>query len=75
MTYESSSDLQKRVGRYEVALDELRAAHHDVRNVLHDQVLYDRWQQIGVDLGFIQDIQPLADRGTPVPQLSESWAG
>ena len=72
-TYETS-DLHKRVARYEAALDELRAAHQDVRNVLVDQVLYDRWQQIGVELGFAAPAtaQGADERGRP---MSEAWAG
>ena len=72
-TYETS-DLHKRVARYEAALDELRAAHQDVRNVLVDQVLYDRWQQIGVELGFAAPAtaQGADEQGRPI---SEAWAG
>ena len=69
-----TSDLHQRVARYEAALDELRAAHQDVRNVLVDQVLYDRWQQIGVELGFAvpATVQGADDQGR---QMSEAWAG
>jgi len=77
-TYEAS-ELHKRVARYEAALDELRAAHQDVRNVLVDQVLYERWQQIGVELGFAApataqgvDHQGADEQGRP---MSEAWAG
>ena len=72
-TYETS-DLHKRVARYEAALDELRAAHQDVRHVLVDQVLYERWQQIGVELGFAAPatVQGADEQGRP---MSESWAG
>ena len=72
-TYEAS-ELHKRVARYEAALDELRAAHQDVRNVLVDQVLYERWQQIGVELGFAA---PATAQGADQQsrQMSESWAG
>ena len=80
--YETPADLHKRVARYEAALDELRAAHHDIRNVLLDQVLYERWQQIGVELGFAapQGVQPAGQpdpsaAGQQVPQLTEAWAG
>ncbi|GAB2623136.1 hypothetical protein Aab01nite_16140 [Paractinoplanes abujensis] len=78
MTTYETLDLQSRVARYETALDELRSAHHDVRAVLQDQVLYERWQQIGTELGFIgsangqpQDLQALSQQ---IPQMSESWA-
>ena len=53
MTMYESSDLHKRVERYEAALEEIRAAQQDIKNVLHDQVLYERWQQLGADLGFV----------------------
>ena len=73
-TMYETSDLHKRVARYEAALDELRAAHQDVRNVLVDQVLYDRWQQIGIELGFAApaNAQGADPQGRP---MSESWAG
>ena len=74
MTTFESSDLHKRIDRYDAALDELRGAHQDVRNVLHDQVLYERWQQIGVELGFVPGGQERA-ASPEMPQLSESWAG
>jgi hypothetical protein len=79
--YEGSSDLGKRVERYEAALDEMRAAQQEIKNILHDQVLYDRWQQLGADLGFVvaataAGVHPQADtNGHPVPALSETWAG
>ncbi|MGX6602504.1 hypothetical protein ACWKSP_10270 [Micromonosporaceae bacterium Da 78-11] len=69
MTMYETSDLHKRVERYEAALDELRAAHQDVKNILHDQVLYERWQQVGVELGFALAEQPTAGQhGQPVGQ-------
>ncbi|MBM2617812.1 hypothetical protein JIG36_19840 [Actinoplanes sp. LDG1-06] len=82
MTTYETLDLQSRVARYETALEELRSAHHDVRAVLQDQVLYERWQQIGNELGFVggagagsngqqQDLQSLNQQ---IPQMSESWA-
>jgi hypothetical protein len=83
MTTYETSDLHKRVGRYEAALEELRTAHQDVRHILHDQVLYDRWQQIGIELGFVAGatvpesaIAAPADMpapAQPVPQLADSW--
>ncbi|GIE93417.1 hypothetical protein [Paractinoplanes rishiriensis] len=66
MTMYETSDLHKRVARYEAALDELRAAHQDIRNILHDQVLYDRWQQIGAELGFA-----LAPQSAGQPQAAQ----
>ena len=88
MTTYETLDLHTRVARYETALDELRAAHNDVRALLQDQVLYERWQQIGAELGFTA-AQPAAPAQQPgsghpqqdlhalnaqIPQLSESWA-
>lgn len=52
------SDLHKRVERYELAVDELRAAHQDVRDVLLVDVLFDRWKQLGSDLGFSTESLP-----------------
>ena len=82
-----TSDLHQRVARYEAAVEELRAAHQDVRNVLLDQVLYERWQQMGAELGFANTSQSpgpqsaappqdlIAMNSSLPPQLSEAWAG
>ena len=89
MTTYETLDLHTRVARYETALDELRAAHNDVRALLQDQVLYERWLQIGAELGFTaqpaaapaqqpgvpQPQQDLHSLNAQIPQLSESWAG
>ncbi len=75
------SDLHKRVERYENALEEMRAAQQEIKNVLHDQVLYDRWQQLGAELGFVvasnaAGVHPHQDmNGHSVPALSDTWAG
>ena len=84
MTMYDNSDLHKRVERYEAAFEELRSAQLDVKNVLHDQVLYDRWQQLGLELGFAvalnaagqhqQALLPQHDMNGH-PQLAEAWAG
>jgi hypothetical protein len=82
MTTYETLDLHTRVARYEAALEELRSSHHDVRALLQDQVLYERWQQIGIELGFVAgngaapngqqaDLQALNQQ---IPQMSESWA-
>jgi hypothetical protein len=79
-SYEAS-DLHQRVARYEAALEELRAVHQDIRHVLQDQVLYERWQQIGAELGFTHAAQPtnqqqdLSAMNQQIPQMSEAWAG
>lgn len=74
MSMFDTSDLHKRVERYESALNELRAAHQDVRSVLVDQVLYERWQQLGAELGFVAGSTPAA-AVSGQPQLSDAWAG
>lgn len=84
MTTYETLDLHTRVARYEAAVEELRTAHQDVRVVLQDQVLYERWHQLGADLGFVagtngspatagqqHDLQGLNQQ---IPQMSESWA-
>jgi uncharacterized protein YukE len=84
MTMYETSDLHKRVARYEAAVDELRSAHQDIRAVLIDQVLFERWQQIGAELGFTvaasasaaathqQDLNAMNQQ---IPQMAEAWAG
>jgi hypothetical protein len=72
MTMYELADLHKRVARYEAALDELRAAHQDIRNILLDQVLFERWQQIGAELGFAVAPAPAAapqPAAQPQPQM------
>jgi len=85
MTMHEPSDLHKRVERYEAALEEMRAAQQDIKNVLHDQILYERWQQLGAELGFV--VVPSAAphmpvtltqpdmNGHPAAEMAESWAG
>ena len=82
MTMYETSELHKRVARYESAVDELRAAHQDIRTVLVDQVLYERWQQIGAELGFAapaaaaaEQQQELNAMNQQIPQMAEAWAG
>jgi acyl carrier protein phosphodiesterase len=87
MNLHESADLHKRVERYEAAVDELRAAHQDVKDLLLDHVLFERWQQIGADLGFSamrQQVQGSAQGQAPrdltaltnqIPEMSDSWAG
>lgn len=76
MTTYETLDLQTRVARYESAVEELRAAHQDVRNVLQDQVLHARWQQIGADLGYVTAAQPAENAaahpaGPPTPAAQQ----
>jgi hypothetical protein len=80
MTIDEGFDLFKKVERYEAALVGLRNAHEDVREVLHDNILFDRWRQLGVELGFAA--QPLAkpDRDFAAlsqqsSELSDAWSG
>ena len=75
MSMFDTSDLHKRVERYETAFEELRSAHQDIRTVLVDQVLYERWQQLGAELGFVPGSTPAAAVSQPAPQLSDAWAG
>ena len=82
MTIHESADLHKRVERYEAAVDELRAAHQDIKDVLTAQVLFERWQQIGGELGFSPTQQPHnGDQPhqnlipvNQMPEMSDSWA-
>jgi len=80
MSMYETSDLRQRVERYEAALDELRAAHQDMKNILHERVLYERWQLIGADLGFsVGDASlggqaDLAGLNHQIPQMAESWS-
>ena len=83
MTMLEDSELQKRVARYEAAVNELRVAHHDVQDVLVEHVLYERWQQIGAELGFTAaqahpegaSQQDLHSMNQQIPQMAEPWAG
>ncbi|HET9517627.1 MAG TPA: hypothetical protein VFO77_07885 [Actinoplanes sp.] len=75
-------DLFKRVERYEAAVDELRASHEDIKDVLAEHVLYERWKLLGADLGF--SAAPLGDRrplrgnrdlvsAGDMPSMSDAW--
>lgn len=83
MTIHESSDLMKKVERYEAAVAELGAAHEEVKNVLIEPILFVRWQQLGAQLGFTavdpaqqgeepnRDLQQLNQQ---ISAMSESWA-
>ena len=87
MTILESSDLLKKVERYEAAVKELEAAHEDVKGVLIEAILFARWQQLGAQLGFSatdpakrkeqkeeepnRDLQQLNQQ---ISAMSESWA-
>ena len=80
--HNGATDLHARVERYEAAVDELRAAHQDVKDVLVDHVLYERWQRIGAELGYVADEAHSIDTGQlhrhPSDQslaMSDSWSG
>ena len=78
MTNIEGAELHKRVERYEAAVDELRAAHQDVRELLLGDVLFERWQQLGAELGFSAMRQQSASSSplsSGMPELTESWAG
>jgi hypothetical protein len=84
MTIHEGADLHQRVERYEAAVDELRAAHQDVKELLLDQVLFERWQQLGAELGFSAMRQQTQGQGqaqrdlgaltNQIPEMSDSWA-
>jgi hypothetical protein len=83
MTIHESSDLLKKVERYEAAVKELEAAHEDVKDVLIETILFARWQQLGTQLGFAA-MDPAKPREEPnrdlqqlnqqISAMSESWA-
>ena len=83
MTIHESSDLLKKVERYEAAVKELESAHEDVKDVLIDTILFARWQQLGTQLGFAA-VEPGKQRDEPnrdlqqlnqqISAMSESWA-
>ncbi|WP_305782680.1 hypothetical protein [Symbioplanes lichenis] len=88
MSEYQSSDLLKKVERYEAAVKELAAAHEEVKTVLIEAILFDRWQMLGAQLGFSTDATPAAgpagDKEEPnrdlaqlnqqISQMSEAWA-
>jgi hypothetical protein len=82
MTNYNSADLHQRVERYVVAVDELRAAHLDVRELLHDHVLFEKWQELGAELGYSamrqqtqgQPQRDLSALNNQIPEMSESWS-
>lgn len=75
MTNQEGADLHKRVERYEAAVAELRATHQDVKELLTDQVLFERWQQLGAELGFAGSMQQqnVAQLNRQIPEMSEAW--
>jgi hypothetical protein len=90
MTIREASDLGKKVERYEIALDELRIAHQDVKGVLVEGLLIERLQQLGGDLGFsvaprepalpepesgLDRQRELAALNLQLPELTDSWSG
>lgn len=77
MTIGEGADLHKRVERYEIALDELRTAHQDVKGVLVEALLIERLQQLGEELGFSVaphesglDQRDLASLNHQLPEMS-----
>lgn len=68
MTIHEGADLHKRVERYEAAVEELRAAHRGVKDVLTDHVLFERWQQLGSELGFSASPETVHPDPHPDPQ-------
>ncbi|MFI7600543.1 hypothetical protein [Actinoplanes sp. NPDC049681] len=81
MTNQERSELLKKVERYENAFTELKAAHEDVKDVLIETILFDRWQQLGTQLGFKaqkpKEDEPnrdLAQLNQQISAMSESWS-
>jgi hypothetical protein len=84
MTIHESSDLLKKVERYEAAVTELEAAHVDVKDVLINAILFARWQQLGAQLGYtaVEPAKPpeeepnrdLQQLNQQISAMSESWA-
>ncbi|MFI5491241.1 hypothetical protein [Actinoplanes sp. NPDC051859] len=76
------SELLKKVERYENAVHELKAAHDDVKDVLTQSILFDRWSELGTPLGFkaekgADDDEPnrdLAQLNQQISAMSESWS-
>jgi hypothetical protein len=74
-------DLFKRVERYEAAIDELRASHEDIKSVLAEHVLYEKWKLLGAELNFtaapLNDRRPQNTRDLvsvgDVHKLNDSW--
>jgi hypothetical protein len=78
-TYEGSELLQK-VERYEAAVKELHAAHEDVKDVLIEAILFDRWQMLGEQLGFQAESarkdepnRDLAQLNQQISAMSDAW--
>ncbi len=81
-----TSDLLQKVERYEAAVKELKAAHEDVKGVLIEAILFDRWQQLGAPLGFQAQVagptaekeeepnRDLAQLNQQISQMSEAWS-
>jgi hypothetical protein len=76
MTNHEGADLHKRVERYEAAVEELLAAHREVKDVLTDHVLFERWEQIGAELGFSASPEPAQppQRELAAVNHHEAWA-
>ena len=79
MTVHEGDDLHKRVERYEAAVDELRASHQDSKQVWTVQVLFERWQQMGAELGFSATQMPQREHAgmtqmAQIPEMSEAWS-
>ena len=88
MTINEGSELLRRVERYDTAVNELRTAQQDVRDVLVDTILFERWRQLGAELGYSATSQQrdlaalngqIPEMSIPemsqIPETSQSWAG
>ena len=78
MTIHEGAELYKRVERYEAAVAEMRASHQDIKDILTEQVLFERWRQLGAELGFSASNLPQRDQQhmpmTQLPEMSEAWS-
>ncbi|GAA2474283.1 hypothetical protein GCM10010435_09660 [Winogradskya consettensis] len=81
MSNYEGSELLKKVERYEAAVKELQEAHDEVKNVLIEAILFDRWQQLGTQLGFhaepAEKEEPnrdLAQLNQQISAMSDAWS-
>ncbi|WP_067504765.1 hypothetical protein [Actinoplanes sp. TFC3] len=81
MSAYEGSELLKKVERYEAAVKELQAAHEDVKGVLIEAILFDRWQTLGEQLGFQAEAprkeepnRDLAQLNQQISAMSDAWS-
>ncbi|MFI5931084.1 hypothetical protein [Actinoplanes sp. NPDC051494] len=81
MSNYDGSELLKKVERYEAAVKELEGAHEDVKDVLIEAILFDRWQMLGTQLGFTAEAPrkeesngDLAQLNQQISAMSDAWS-